>query len=174
MDGRDFIRLLKSLGVYPNHVIMNLPQNATDFLDVFIGYLKTNNNTNQEEQEKAENRTELENKLPVIHVYAFSTAIDDLPNSAVTDIANRCALRMRCNVDDLGEQRIIAASGTKLANITLKSLKQNITNNSQESNENLSSFFNGIYWGHIVRDVAPTKVMVCLSFKLPISVALSD
>jgi hypothetical protein len=37
MDGRDFILTMLKNNIEFNEVIMNLPQNATDFLDVFIG-----------------------------------------------------------------------------------------------------------------------------------------
>jgi tRNA G37 N-methylase Trm5 len=38
-DGRDFLlTLLQTRGGRVDHVLMNLPQSATDFLDVFIGY----------------------------------------------------------------------------------------------------------------------------------------
>ena len=38
LDGRDFILLLAQRQVVIHEAIMNLPQNASDFLDVFIGY----------------------------------------------------------------------------------------------------------------------------------------
>ena len=40
---RDFILSLCAEGQHFNEVIMNLPQSATDFLDVFIGLLKRKN-----------------------------------------------------------------------------------------------------------------------------------
>ena len=38
MDGRLFIDALLKTSNRIDHVLMNLPQSATDFLDVFIGY----------------------------------------------------------------------------------------------------------------------------------------
>ena len=37
MDGRDFVIDILQKDIRFSDVIMNLPQNATDFLDVFIG-----------------------------------------------------------------------------------------------------------------------------------------
>lgn len=149
LDGREFIRRLRSRGVLPDHVIMNLPQTAPDFLDTFIGY--------------SANNPSLPCKLPVIHVYTFSTAVENLPTSAIADVTNRCASIMGCSPEELGTQQTIPTSGIKLAN-TIGEMKKG-------SVDAAGSFFENICWGHIVRDVAPTKVMVCLSFRLPYSVA---
>jgi tRNA (guanine37-N1)-methyltransferase len=157
LDGREFIRRLRREGIAPGHVIMNLPQTAPEFLDVFIGYFGLPSDSR------------IECQLPVIHVYAFSTAVDDLPHSAIADMANRCASVMRCPVAELGNQQAIVSAGTKLANLSKELMKE-----SGSAAGDGSPFFQGICWGHIVRDVAPTKVMVCLSFQLPVSVARSD
>jgi tRNA (guanine37-N1)-methyltransferase len=153
LDGREFIRSLRVAGVAPDHVLMNLPQSAPEFLDTFIGYFRSSS------------ESVVECALPVIHVYAFSTAVDDLPSSAIADVSSRCASIMRCSPEELGRQQVIAATGTNLANLQLELLGKDPSR---------PSFFTEVCWGHIVRDVAPTKVMVCLSFRLPRSVALSE
>lgn len=85
MCARDFVLQLADTGVDFDHAIMNLPQSATDFLDVFIGIGKRRG---WSEDSAASQR------LPTIHVYAFSTAADP-----VADIARRSAGIMRCDVE---------------------------------------------------------------------------
>jgi hypothetical protein len=68
LDGRDFIIELTEKGVYPHEVIMNLPANATDFLDVFIGLQTRHANHHSLPSRPA---------LPRIHVYGFSNAAAD-------------------------------------------------------------------------------------------------
>jgi tRNA (guanine37-N1)-methyltransferase len=67
MDARDFIRLVisSSKDSFPriNHIYMNLPKDALEFLDVFIG-LFTDITTYTKET------------LPTVHVYGFSNAKD--------------------------------------------------------------------------------------------------
>jgi tRNA G37 N-methylase Trm5 len=159
LDGREFIRCLREAGVAPDHVLMNLPQSAPEFLDTFIGYFRPPLSASSSES------AIVECPLPVIHVYAFSTAVEDLPISAIADVSSRCASVMRCSPEELGRQQVIAATGTNLANLQLERLGKDPSCP--------PSFFSEVCWGHIVRDVAPTKVMVCLSFRLPRSVALS-
>ena len=125
---------------------MNLPQNATEFLDIFIGYLtrRTNNNLT----------TPL--ALPTIHVYAFSTADDP-----VHDVAARSAESLQCPLSSLGTGIVSTAdlgihgvSGPKEMKLVIDALYEQ-----------------HLVVGHIVRDVSPKKMMVCLSFVLPICVA---
>lgn len=54
MDGRDFVKHLVSKGIQFNHVIMNLPGSAVEFLDVFINLFPQNF------------------VLPTIHCYTFA------------------------------------------------------------------------------------------------------
>lgn len=110
---------------------MNLPQNATDFLDVFIGLGKRLGERFSEWKE-----------LPRIHVYAFSTCVED----PVGDIVNRSAGVLQCDP------------------ALLKYTKSDA--NSSDSTDG-GVFDRDAAVGHVVRDVSPKKVMVCLSFVLP-------
>jgi tRNA (guanine37-N1)-methyltransferase len=116
MDGRAFVLDMCSRGIVFDAALMNLPQTATDFLDVFIGL--------------AQRRSVQSERLPDVHVYAFSNADDP-----IDDVRRRCASTMR---------------------IPETSLPSSICK------------------GHLVRDVAPKKIMVCLSFPLPKDVADAD
>jgi tRNA (guanine37-N1)-methyltransferase len=129
LDGRDFIRQLDSQGVAYTDVIMNLPQNAIDFVDVFIGML-----SRSPPQSPARSP-------PVVHVYAFSSSIDP-----VEDVRNRIASVLRCSSSQLLPTQIWNKRSSR-AYLEANSL------------------------AHIVRDVAPNKVMVCYSFRLPRDVA---
>lgn len=129
MDGREFIVGLVKKGTRFQEAIMNLPANATDFLDVFIGL---------ETRYKNEGYADSAQVMPRIHVYGFSTASDP-----VADMADRVASILRCAVSSLNFQ--VRESGDDIDTIKC--------------------------WGHIVRDVSPKKMMVCLSFTLPSVVA---
>lgn len=135
LDGRVFLRdLVGRQGIWPDEAIMNLPQNATDFLDVFIGL---GHLYDAHHRERGTGLTAEHKKLR-IHVYAFSTHLED----AVGDIVRRSAGVLQCSPEE------ITAATTNAAGEPLES---------------------GCL-GHVVRDVAPKKVMVCLSFYLPPSV----
>ena len=148
MDGRDFILKMQEDQVVIDHVIMNLPQNATDFLDVFIGY--------DRRRRKLGCATTL---LPTIHVYGFSSAEDP-----VQEMACRAAASLQCSVEELGTKVV---STTALGIVGLSGVKEN--------NLVADSIYNSKFVvGHHVRDVAPKKVMICLSFVLPSSVAAAE
>lgn len=55
MDGRDFVRMLVDKGVQFDHVLMNLPGSAVEFLDVFVNLFPAS----------------YVGRLPMIHVYTF-------------------------------------------------------------------------------------------------------
>lgn len=135
LDGRVFIRdLVGRQGVWPDEAIMNLPQNATDFLDVFIGL----GHLYDDYWRKLDKSTdEKHHKSLRIHVYAFSTH----PEDPIGDIVRRSAGIMQCLPEDI----TATEEGTESGCV-----------------------------GHVVRDVAPKKVMVCLSFYLPQSVMYNN
>jgi len=141
-DARRFVLDLVSQGVRFHEAIMNLPANATDFLDVFVG-LET-----RYEQAAAESGSAAEaaavatprtTAQPRIHVYGFSSAGD-----VVADMVERVAGVLRCPVESLG----YSGAGTAGGNVDVLAC-----------------------WGHVVRDVSPKKMMVCVSFRLPLEVA---
>lgn len=122
LDARDFISEIQnkniSSSVSPkiDHVIMNLPASAPEFLDAFRGWKLST--------------------FPWIHVHCFApkpTADDNLSsrNNDVSVIyqksVERCETALGCQI----------------------------------SNPNI----------HVVRNVAPSKNMLCISFRLPIDVA---
>lgn len=128
-DARDFVIGLVKSGVRFTEAIMNLPANATDFLDVFIGL--------------ARRGSSMSDCLPRIHVYAFSVSSDP-----VADVVDRVATVLRCPVEVLGYSAEVAAAAKTHAEVDALRC-----------------------WGHIVRDVSPKKMMVCLTFRLPREVA---
>lgn len=101
MDGRQFmIQLLEEQGILPHHILMNLPQTATDFLDTFIGYEKRYHKylISQKKFSSLESDSlPSPSHLPIIHVYAFSTYIED----PIEDIINRVAGILRCSSYDI-------------------------------------------------------------------------
>lgn len=116
MDGREFVKsMVKKLSDSPteeklfDHVVMNLPASAVQFLDVFKGLLTYNQS---------------HPILPMVHCYCFSKAEDP-----IEDVKRQAE-------DVLGVQLGSDCS---------------------------------VYY---VRDVAPKKAMMCLSFRLPVAMAI--
>jgi hypothetical protein len=95
-------------------------------------------------------------QLPIIHIYAFSKCVATA-HTAVADIAERCAGVMQCPISHLGTQTLIDTADNFISVIMMQE---------KEKEQQTSLCF-----GHIVRNVSPKKVMVCLSFRLPQSVA---
>lgn len=111
--------------------------------------------------------------LPIIHVYAFSTCVDS-PQSAVSDIVQRCASVMQCPASHLGEQRLApppAQSKDKKDKGRKASLAPTANFITCMRQQQRTAPDSPLCFGHIVRNVSPKKVMVCLSFRLPLSVA---
>jgi hypothetical protein len=79
--------------LWPNEIIMNLPQIAIDFLDVFIGsyslYYEISSSANSSSPDVAKE----EAVMPRIHVYSFTTDLSD----PIGDVIKRVAAVMECD-----------------------------------------------------------------------------
>jgi tRNA (guanine37-N1)-methyltransferase len=144
--GREFLRhLVGREGIMPTDILMNLPASATDFLDAMqdIGTMYQQHHSHADMS-----KGQIEAILPRVHVYGFTTADDH-----ILDMAERACAAMGCTVSDLGTR---AVEGVNLAS-------RQLTNDNDEAM---------CTWaGHNVRDVAPKKLMICLSFYVPSVVA---
>jgi tRNA (guanine37-N1)-methyltransferase len=153
-DGRLFIIELQRRGIDFSQVIMNLPQSAPEFLDVFIGLSRRHNDFRGSLESSVDKCV-----LPVIHVYAFSSSEDP-----VVDVAERCAGMLKCSVESLGT-RIVSTASLGITGVCGSKEHKLISD---------AIYRDRSVVGHLVRDVAPKKMMVCLSFFLPEVVATSD
>lgn len=166
---RDFIIELAERDIYVSEVLMNLPQTAYEFVDVFIGYLNryesylrlasaptTETQAMSSEAVLSGTRSEyssvlssdMVSLLPRIHCYAFSTADDP-----IYDVVLRLANILQCDVSDMNYH------------------KEYNYNHGESSPKILPR---DACWGHIVRDVSPKKMMVCITFLLPFKVSISQ
>lgn len=169
LDGREFILSMADRNIKIDEAIMNLPASATDFLDVFIGYAKRYKEHISDDS------------LPRVHVYAFS-----VENDPIIDIIKRVAGVLRCDSGliriDTFERRSLRASKKRKRIECPLAQNSNDIETGKHSDASVvediqeikmdTTILSGI--GHIVRDVAPQKVMVCLSFQLPSQVAYAD
>lgn len=107
--------------------------------------------------------------LPIIHVYGFSSS--DQP---LHDIRERCAITMKCHPEELGEIVQFDCNNLQDAIIDLTRHSTNTLSVAETATETDCSHYDKICFGHVVRDVSPKKLMICLSFKLPQSVVTSN
>uniref|UniRef100_A0A6S8SY41 tRNA (guanine(37)-N1)-methyltransferase n=1 Tax=Chaetoceros debilis TaxID=122233 RepID=A0A6S8SY41_9STRA len=76
MDGRYFLRKLDEENIHYDHVLMNLPAIAPEFLDVFRGW-------------KVDRK-----KRPMIHVHCFGSKI-----KGDIEVVERCSVSLGCKLD---------------------------------------------------------------------------
>ena len=115
------------------------------------------------------------NRLPRIHVYAFSTDVEN----PLFDVALRSARVLGCDVKLLNyrhdERNKNKCKQSKSGSSSSSSCSSSSSSSSSSDINSTIRVEEGaddveekdICTGYIVRDVSPKKVMVCLSFRLP-------
>jgi tRNA (guanine37-N1)-methyltransferase len=78
MDARYFLRMLDEKGIQYDHVLMNLPAIAPEFLNVFRGWKGDNNHR----------------PMPMIHVHCFAAKV-----GGETEAVERCGRSLGCHLD---------------------------------------------------------------------------
>ena len=137
---------------------MNLPDSALSFLDVFIGLFSRSRAHASASASSAEGKNPPVPPTPRIHVYAFSKDADP-----ILDVTRRAAETLRCDPvllrlnEPFHGWKAAAGAGAEV-----------VDRSSPDGVEQEEKWCRG----HLVRDVSPNKMMVCLSFYLPIEVGM--
>ena len=153
-----------------DHYVMNLPATAINFLDAFIGVYAG-------QEQLFEPHTD--RKMPLIHVYCFSTNSDDGVEE-VKDICERISERLQYTIrpEDCVRGPFDAPKETKIRHKRASKNKDQTETEAKFDTESVTEpkrEFTGNteleLQIHNVRLVAPSKRMFCASFRLPKEVA---
>uniref|UniRef100_A0A7S2E6T7 tRNA (guanine(37)-N1)-methyltransferase n=1 Tax=Ditylum brightwellii TaxID=49249 RepID=A0A7S2E6T7_9STRA len=87
MDGRAFVRYLEEKQIVYHHVIMNLPANAIEFLDVFRGWKPPLPLPSEKKEE---------GMYPMIHVHCFASKEEEVGKS---EALARIETALQCKLD---------------------------------------------------------------------------
>jgi len=187
LDARDFVRKLINENIFFEHVIMNLPASAIDFLDVFKGLCCEKQKFYNPEEEKQriqlEKKERKENKEKIIQ--KTNPMVEPNSNNNNNDINNDNNNQIKNDgkqeIGEIKEQKkekktinpkaintfclpIIHCYGFSNAVDPIEDILnqvEKVLGISVKSEANV----------HLVRDVSPKKLMLCVSFHLPPSVA---
>ncbi|KAI9790142.1 MAG: tRNA(m(1)G37)methyltransferase [Peltula sp. TS41687] len=146
-----------------HHFVMNLPASAITFLDAFIGLYHG-------QEGLFEPYTET--KLPLIHVYCFSTT--STSSSSSSPPTTTTTPMTTAAVAEEGEAEVSDdAQAAAVAAISKAHKKQICLAVSQVMRYDFLPLMDEIQLWH-VRDVAPRKRMYCVTFRLPSAIAFRE
>jgi tRNA G37 N-methylase Trm5 len=176
MDGRAFIRHLAGRARVPfEHVIMNLPADALAFCDVFVGLFRHGEAEMKgvEGGEGVSGASSTSRPLPRIHVYCFSRAEEEV--AAADDVAQRVLKVLQMAPVTVEGEPGAGATGAAAVPPPPPPPHPSFSD-AVESPYVLAARQRGGLPDLLVRsvrNVAPAKLMMCVSFTLPRAVALA-
>jgi len=175
MDGHEFIKTVLKNDILSRwrdntfcgtiHVTMNLPKCAVEFLPSFLGLI---NKTDIPEDMKVEETISIKDRLlPLIHVYMFTP--DSEPDTALALVAQHLGCTATLESKDNFE-----ASSNVTGNITTEKTENSIEVEPTKklANNELDFIREHISEVIFVRRVAPNKVMMRVSIKLPLNMIM--
>lgn len=131
-----------------NHILMNLPALSISMCDMSISMYTKHNEYNKLSQS---NKTILHNNLPIVHVHCFAYTHD---NNAIQDAIQRIQGTISYKFTDIIETKSIQNQKSKQFDLN-----------------DYNNMYDGKAVVYNVREVAPNKDMLCVSFRIPKQVA---
>jgi tRNA (guanine37-N1)-methyltransferase len=185
LDARDFVRIFAAKRVQVHHVLMNLPNDAIEFCDVFVGFF-----TRADGEDQRESLLNLGSGIsippppppppppitttvdpaaaracPTLHVYCFSKSETEV--KAADDVVRRLLNVLKINPVD--EAELVDGEDIPSLDDCEHSVVTPLVRHVRRSN---GGSLPGLLI-RCIRNVAPGKLNLCASFTLPMSVALA-
>ena len=180
LDARDFVRLFAAKGTQVHHVLMNLPNDAIEFCDVFVGLFTRADGEDQRESllnlggsssiptspaTLLSTRDPNSRICPTLHVYCFSKS--ETEDKAADDVVRRLLSVLR--IFPVDEAALVDGEDISSLDGCEHSVVTPLVRHVRRPN---GGSLPGLLI-RCIRNVAPGKLNLCASFALPISVALA-
>jgi tRNA (guanine37-N1)-methyltransferase len=186
LDARDFVRMFAAQQIDVQHVLMNLPNDAIEFCDVFVGLFTRANGEDRRINVTSlggnlnliaptsptptdKDKIHLDTKTPscpTLHVYCFSKS--ETEEKAADDVVRRLLHVLK--ISSIDETILLEGDDNQALDNCEHSVVTPLVRHVRRQN---GGSLPGLLI-RCIRNVAPGKLNLCASFSLPLSVACAD